>query len=107
MVGTIRRQAEVAAPSGLAFWARRLTRTRRFVCGVAHATSMRYVSLDAVREEPREAQLLMDIGVLPRRCRPFSLTETNFSKAGQNTTPGRAGVLLPLRNMRAGLIWER
>eukprot|EP00614_Pseudopedinella_elastica_P019122 CAMPEP_0172652476 /NCGR_PEP_ID=MMETSP1068-20121228/243335_1 /TAXON_ID=35684 /ORGANISM="Pseudopedinella elastica, Strain CCMP716" /LENGTH=174 /DNA_ID=CAMNT_0013466883 /DNA_START=197 /DNA_END=722 /DNA_ORIENTATION=- len=27
-------------------------------------------------------------------------------KAGQNTTPGRVGVLFPLRIMRAGLIWE-
>ena len=46
--------------------------------------------------------LLMNIGALPRRCRPFSLTES-YITPGQNTTPGRAGALFRLRIMRAGL----
>ena len=48
-------------------------------------------------------RVLMNTGALPRRCRLFSLTERNFYKKGQNTTLGRAGGLLPLRIMRAGL----
>jgi len=43
----------------------------------------------------------MNIGALPRRCRPCSLTES-YITPGQNTTPGRAGALFRLRIMRAG-----
>ena len=47
--------------------------------------------------------IYMNIGALPRRCRPFSFTE----KPGQKTTPGIAGALFRLRIMRAGLkTWE-
>ena len=45
---------------------------------------------------------IMNIGALPRRCRPCSLTES-YITPGQNTTPGRAGALFHLRIMRAGL----
>ena len=40
-------------------------------------------------------------GALPRRFRPFSLTETIYLKAGHNTTPGRAGALFALCVIRA------
>ena len=55
------------------------------------------VLLSCSRVLPR----LMNIGALPRRCRPFSLTES-YVTPGQNTTPGRAGALFRLRIMRAG-----